>query len=340
MRRVLALLGVDDSGLVVFQGVNASGLNIITVSGCINPLQELDHPQLDVSRLILGGSNATDPGIAPGSVDVLFNMIADADRSTRSLALAEAFIRRTRPAAVINHPARILQTRRDDIARRLAGISGLVVPQIHRIKPVRRQDILDALADGPVTFPAILRKTGTHNGDTMLLLRSPADAHRLERIACDGSEYYLIEYVDYRSADGYFRKMRIAMIGGRPYPRHLLASKYWNVHASVRTGVMSRGNGFIQDETRFLSNFDKQLYPKLAERLAALHAQIRLDYYAIDCTLLPGGEMPVFEANAGVNLLQQPGLAKYPHLRRPLQRLRKAVERMLLEAPGSAVEPG
>lgn len=329
MRHVLSLFGINDANLMPIRNFTADDPNY-QIEGSVDICAPLAHPELRFSDLVLGG---TEPHALPALTppDVIFNCITDADGNARALRLAAEVIARLAPRRVLNHPAQVLRSRRDDVASALADIPGVLAPATIRIHPRTRQEILQALAAGPVQYPAIIRRIGTHGGNSMLLLPdAKTAADRLERIACDGSWYYLIRFVDFRAADGLYRKLRLVLVDGEVFPRHYLASKYWNVHASARTGVMARGLQLLADEDRLLNSFEHTLLPRLAKRLAAIHQRLQLDYFSIDCALLPDDQLLIFEANASGNALVQGNLHKYPHLRKPLQRLRKAVTRMLL----------
>lgn len=324
MRTVLFILGIEDSNRVLMHA--AMPQPSYELHGSIDIHLDLRHPDIDKQMLVLGGIAGTVPVVT--KPDVIFNGITDADSSSKALGMAMQVIRQHPGVPVLNRPAHVLKTRRDDVAAALAGIPGLIVPETVRITPASHRDILAALAD---MYPAIVRRIGTHGGDSMLLLRSPADAPLLERIACDGSSYYLIRFVDFRDADDLYRKTRLVVVGNSVFARHQLAGDDWNVHASVRERVMAGRPDLLAAEERFLQEFAELVFPPLAGRLAAIRQRLRLDYFSIDCSLRPDGELLLFEANASGNALRQPGLEKFPYLQRPVRQLREAVTKLLLE---------
>jgi glutathione synthase/RimK-type ligase-like ATP-grasp enzyme len=324
LRTVLFILGIEDSNRVLMH--TALPGPSYELHGSIDLHLDLHHPDIHKQVLVLGGVAGTVPAVK--KPDVIFNCITDADSSSKALGMAMQVIRQHPEVPVINRPVHVLKTRRDDVAAALAGIPGLVVPDTVRITPDSHRDILAALAG---VYPAIIRRIGTHGGDSMLLLRSPADAPLLERIACDGSSYYLIRFVDFRDEDGLYRKTRLVVVGNRVFARHQLAGDDWNVHASVRESVMAVRPGLLAAEERFLQEFAEQSFPLLAARLAAIRQRLRLDYFSIDCSLRPDGDLLLFEANASGNALRQPEIDRFPYLRRPVLQLREAVTRLLLE---------
>ncbi|MDI1300303.1 MAG: hypothetical protein PSX71_00140 [bacterium] len=328
MSTVLFLLGIEDSNCVMMRSISPQGASY-ELNGSIDIHMDLNHPALKKAVVVLGGADAGVPAV--GKPDLIFNCITDADSSPRALKLAMQLIRQHQ-VPVINRPVHVLKTRRDDVAATLAGIPGLIAPATVRLKPSSHREILDALEQGPVGYPAILRHVGTHGGSTMLLLRSPDDAPLLEQIACDGSEYYLISFVDFRDPDGLYRKTRLVFVGNQVFARHQLASSHWNVHASARDEMAQRPDLVLAEE-QFLQGFSSDVFPLLADRLQAIRERLKLDYFSIDCSLRPNGDFLLFEANASGNALRQSDLDRFPFLRKPVQQLRAAVTRMLLQQP-------
>ncbi|MDF2446602.1 MAG: hypothetical protein K0S46_1838 [Moraxellaceae bacterium] len=329
MANVLFLNGLEDSNRVLIRAVGPRGV-AYELHGSIDIHEDLRHPQLKKHLVVLGDVTGGLPQLP--RPDVIFNCITDADTSTKALHLAMQVIRQHPGVPVINRPVHVLKTRRDDVAAALAAVPGLVVPATQRIRPTAQREVLDAIAAGP-GYPVILRSAGTHGGASMLLLRTPEDAALLDRIACDGSEYYLIRFIDFASPDGLYRKLRLVFVGDQVFARHLLVSEDWNVHASTREGLMAARPELCAEEEAFLTTFGPTHFPPLAERLAAIKQRLQLDYFSVDCALLGTGELLIFEANASGNALRQKHLEKHPYLRPVVQKLRVAVQDMLLREP-------
>ena len=64
------------------------------------------------------------------------------------------------------------------------------------------------------------------------------DAAELDTAAAGEGEFFLIEFVDFRSGDGLYRKYRLWSFGGRTIFRHLVVTDNWNVHVSERLRFM------------------------------------------------------------------------------------------------------
>lgn len=326
MRHALFLLGIEDNNCVEVHSVTPQGA-AYTMNGNIDLYHDIKHPEIRQHTAILGGMAPQVPIVR--KPHIVFNCITDADTNGKALALA---INALRPLGlpVLNDPARVLETRRDNVAKKLAGIPGMHIPVTQRITPQSYREILDTLATGPVRYPALLRRAGTHGGVSMLLLRSAADAPLLERIACDGSDYYLIEFVDFRSADGYYRKIRLVVIDGVVYARHRLVGDDWNVHASARDAVMTEKPEFAAEEEKFLNDFNTGLATPWRSAIAEIHRRLGLDYFSIDAAELANGSLLMFEANASGNALRQKNPNRFPYLAQHVLRLREAVIGMLL----------
>lgn len=327
MRNVLFLYGIDDSNKVTVRSFTPQGVNYV-LRGNIDVFKDLStDPRLITQRALLGGAEPKSPQVP--RPDVVFNCIADADTNRKTLQMAEQALAPFN-LTVLNAPLKVLVTRRDEVAAKLRGIPGLTVPLVTRIRPNSRREILNLLEQGPVTYPAIVRSTGTHGGEAMALLHSVADADKLDIFACDGSEYYLSSFIDFQSPDGYYRKIRIVLVDGKPYARHMLFHTDWKVNARVRKETMDGRDDFKAEEQAFLDNFESETLPLWRDRLAAIHQQLGLDYAIVDCAKLADGSLAIFESNAGGNTLRHGDPVKFPYLAPHVERLREAVFQMLL----------
>ena len=108
--------------------------------------------------------------------------------------------------------------------------------------------------------------------------------------------------MDYRSADGLYRKQRIVFIGKRPFISHMAISEHWMVHylsAGMTTGAEKRA-----EEAAFMRGFDTGFDTGFAARHAAafrsLCDKIGLDYFGIDCAETRDGRLLLFEADVAM----------------------------------------
>jgi hypothetical protein len=111
-------------------------------------------------------------------------------------------------------------------------------------------------------------------------------------------EFFISPYVDYRSADGRFRKFRLMWVDGRPYPCHMAIAEEWKVwylNANMATSAAKRA-----EEAPFMSEFDTGFGRRHAATLAAISERFGLEYVGIDCAELPDGRLLVFEADVAL----------------------------------------
>jgi len=141
------------------------------------------------------------------------------------------------------------------------------------------------------------------------------------------SEFFVSPYVDYRSADGKFRKYRIVWIDDRPYPCHMAIADRWDVW--YYNAGMEASTGKRMDEEHFISTFDVGFALRHAAALAAIATCLGLEYVGIDCAELPDGRLIVFEADISlvVHDLDPPEI--YPYKSRPMQTIFVAFYEML-----------
>ena len=92
------------------------------------------------------------------------------------------------------------------------------------------------------------------------------------------------------------RKYRVMTIGGQLFPLHLAISPNWKVH--YFTADMADRPEHRAEDAAFLQDMRGVLGPRAVEALAAVQADLGLDYGGIDFGLSATGEVLLFEANA------------------------------------------
>jgi hypothetical protein len=242
------------------------------------------------------------------------------------------------PKPMLNEPLAILDLARDRLWRKLDGIPGLLIPPTTRLTGaalmgvVRGERTLDQVLPGGA-FPLIVRPVGSHAG------------HGLTRIddlaalaACVGQGRlnlaYVSRFIDYASADGRWRKYRIAFIDGRPHLAHLAVGDHWMVH--YLNAGMAESADKRAEEAAAMAQFDEDFAVRHAAVFAGLHERLGLDYFAIDCAELPDGQLLLFEADVSmiVHALDPEDL--YPYKRPQMAKLFAAFEGRLREKAGQA----
>ncbi len=246
----------------------------------------------DAHFLALLSGRDPEPAAAQAGCDVVVNLISDPDKSAESLKMAADLIGRLdRP--VINHPDRIAVTDRETIARLLADIPGCRVPRVAR--RTGSQLLSDGHATTGFAFPFLVRLAGSHGGDDFEKIEDRAALAAFVGRQPDQS-YYLSDFVDCRSADGFVRKYRMIFVGDEILPYHLAIADQWKVH-HYRT-EMETTPWMQEEEKRFLADPGTVFGPAAMAALAEIRRIVGLEFFGIDCAVDGGGRVVVFEVNA------------------------------------------
>jgi Flp pilus assembly protein TadD/glutathione synthase/RimK-type ligase-like ATP-grasp enzyme len=282
----------------------------------------------DTDTLALFDSSRPDVS-ALGSFDLVVNLISDADQSEAVLPIAARLAAEV-GKPVINDPARISLTTRDAITELLSVIPGCRIPNILRLPADR--DVSAAVREAELlfSFPLLARPAGTHGGDDF---EKCADAAALaEFLGPRKGDHYLIEYIDYASADGHFRKHRFIFVGRKIMPYHLCIGNEWKVH-HVSTD-MTHHAWMQHEEAAFLANPGAVFSSAHYRTLNAIHERIGLDYFGIDCALDREGNLVVFEVNA--SMLVHARNEDFPYKNPYVRAIKDAFDAMLHERAGKA----
>lgn len=287
----------------------------ITYYFCSKPTPLADPvPEHDVLMVALGESNTT--------------------RETL-LALREAL--RDWPRPIINTPQHIPAVERNTAGRILQGIPGLLIPPTLR---AQRAD-LTAIAQGntPLStvfegldFPVILRPIGSHGGRDLEKIENGSELTTyLNQVRDD--EFYLSRFIDYRSADGNFRKIRIALVEGVPYVCHMAISSHWMIHY-VNAG-MYEDAGKRAEEADFMQHFDA-FVSRHRSALDAIFERSKLDYVCLDCAETLDGELLIFEIDHAMIVHAMDSQALFPHKQQHIHKLKQAFREHCLSLMASA----
>ena len=268
----------------------------------------------DNDTLALFAAREYDTALFGQNIQLVINLVSDADQTEALLPLAADLVDRF-GLPVVNHPRKVQQTTRDAVARLLQGIPGCRVPQALRLKA--GADCSEAALEAMLPFSStvLVRPVGTHGGDDFEKVEDVAtlSAFLSQRVDHD---HYLIEYIDYLSADGHFRKYRFVFIDDQILPYHLCIGRDWKLH-HINTD-MAHQPWMQQEEAAFLGNSATVFGPAQLQALHAIRARVGLDYCGIDCGLDPSGNVVVFEVNASmlVHARNEGFLYKDPAVRR------------------------
>ena len=192
-------------------------------------------------------------------------------------------------APVINGGARIAALSRARVAELLHDLPDAVVPGHVARRPFH---------PAPVGYPLIIRPAGSHAGHGLERITDPDALADYDRRHQDPPGFTVSPFIDYRSADGQWRKYRIVFVDGVPYPLHLGIHHDWAVW--YYNAGMELDPGKRQEENRFLQSLDAVFPVPALKALRALAERIGLDYFGLDCGLMPDGRLLVFEVETGM----------------------------------------
>ncbi|HVW91990.1 MAG TPA: hypothetical protein VHB74_05220 [Devosia sp.] len=257
--------------------------------------------------------------------DIAIVVMSDGDDCAPSLAqlipLAEQW-----PRLLLNLPAKVAQTDRDRLFMHLRDIPGLCIPATVRLS---RQD-LEALGRGEAEFadgfPVIARPVGSHAGRGLERLedRQALAAYLAEHAETD---FFLMRFVDFSSADGQFRKYRVVFVDGEPFACHMAIADQWRIwylNAGMAESAAKRA-----EEAAFFAGFDTQFRARHGAALEAIAERVGLDYFSIDCAETKQDELLVFEAGVAMAVHDMDSPVLYPYKPPQMARVFAAFAAML-----------
>ena len=327
---ILFVSGVNDRSVVGIS-LDEQGRLGYLVDGNCSIHHRLPLKEGIAAELMIFGKGVRQPDADFQQVpSLIFNQIADADTHRGALERCVTLCDQVN-TTVINHPRHVLQTGRDQVSKRLQDIPGVIMPRTQRFRPRSPGEVIAYAAAEGFAFPYVVRVAGEHHGKSLVRLESAEDLPVLHTLPFDGRDFYLIEYVDYRDPDGMYHKQRIVVIDGEPVLRHSLYMDHWMVHASAREFMMKR-ESWDDDIARF-DRLSREVVPALRPAISEISNRLQLEYFGIDCCLLPDGQMLVFEANANMNVLHGPN----PEIRYRVKAIEQKLYALLTRYSGEKV---
>lgn len=264
--------------------------------------------------------------------DVMLVAVAESEANQPLLARVADYVRDW-PRPIINRPEQIAILSRDGVCRALDGVAGIELPASVRVQ----RDQLAALADGALAltavlpdgrFPIIVRPLGSHAGTDLEKMDTPADLHAyLAHV--NGEQFYVARFVDYRSADGMFRKYRIVLVAGVPYICHLAISVRWMIH--YLNAGMTESAEKRQEEADGMAQFDSGFAQRHAQALRDIDERLGLPYVGIDCAETADGKLLIFEADNAMIVHGMDPVDMFPYKKPAMEKVFHAF-RALLEA--------
>ncbi len=277
----------------------------------------------DIDTLSLLGSREYNAAELGQGVAVVVNLISDADQTEALLPVAADLVDRF-GLPTINDPRKVQRTTRDAVASLLAGIPACRVPKALRLK-ARAERSEEALkAQLPFSSAVLARPVGTHGGDDFEKIEDLATLSAFLSRGID-HDHYLIEYIDYGSVDGHFRKYRFIFVGQEILPYHLCIGRDWKLH-HINTD-MAHHPWMQQEEEAFLNDPAAAFGPAQMQALQTIRERVGLDFFGIDCGLDRSGNVVVFEVNA--SMLVHARNEGFPYKDPAVRRIKLAFDAML-----------
>jgi hypothetical protein len=268
----------------------------------------------------------------PENYQLICNAITDPDQHPKTLAIAQK-LEKASAARCLNPPRHLALVTRDNVARLAAAIPGINSPKTLRLQHLTPTGVQNLVKKEDFRWPGILRPLGSHNG---LLMRLCANVDEALAEMNGKIDHYLSEFVDYRSADGVYRKWRLYVIGDRILARSLVIGEHWNLHARSRASVPAHID-LAQEERAFYATFDEERAPGLAGLVRALADKLKLDYFGLDCSFTSPESFVLFEANPTMNFGARKSDPKRPHKDTRLPLAVKAARALVAKACGQGL---
>ncbi|PAU80988.1 hypothetical protein CK501_05340 [Halovibrio salipaludis] len=244
-------------------------------------------------------------------VDVVYNSITDAGRCQEGLRNASRVCRKL-SAPVINAPAEVLRTTREENAQRLGQCEGILMPRsvsLGRVQGDISDRVQDAIRENGLRAPIIVRPSGYQNGKHMYRIDEPDSTP--VRIT-DEAEVYVLQYHDVTFTDPrakghrFHPKYRAFMVDGKLYPAHMRMGYDgdWNVHGEETRKAFRRFPWLYDMEQDYIENPAEQFETGVWENLEQALRTLDLDYFGVDfavCTEAENqGKVVIFETNASM----------------------------------------
>ncbi|MEM9006917.1 MAG: hypothetical protein AAGE59_25735 [Cyanobacteria bacterium P01_F01_bin.86] len=227
--------------------------------------------------------------------DILLNAVSDADIHLEFLNKQISLLS-DKKIPIINHPQSILNNTREKIVENIPPSIDVIIPKTVRVNLVSEKidDLTSQISMNKLGYPVLIRPIGSQTGENLVLLNTEEEA--CEYHHKDGW-FYLTEFHDFRSVDGYYRKYRVWNIGGKTVPNHLFLSDKWNVHGTSRFETMIKNQWMIDEEKSFINGDSKSNQDGFLCLISTLQNVTGLDYFGVDFGFTKEGIPILFEAN-------------------------------------------
>ncbi len=253
--------------------------------------------------------------------DLLFVAIAESEQNLPLLKQLESLLAKWEKP-VLNKPECIANMSRDAACQLLINTAGILMPETVRYS-------IANLNSERFDYPIIIRPVDSHAGNDLAKIETEIElTDYLDRQ--NGSEYFVAKFVDYRNADGLFRKYRVMLISGKPFLAHLAISEHWMIH--YLNAGMAESPEKRAEEARVMENFDETFAKKHAAAFQTIYERSGLDYLGIDCSETPDGELLIFEIDSCMIVHAIDPIDLFPYKPAHMEKLFSAFQQMLINA--------
>jgi glutathione synthase/RimK-type ligase-like ATP-grasp enzyme len=187
--------------------------------------------------------------------------------------------------------------------------------------------VADGLLDNPgIEFPAIIRPSCSHAGKNLARIEDRESLRTYLKTISDDL-FYVAPFIDYRSADGFWRKYRLVFVAGRPFPYHLAIHSDWAIwyyNARMDLDPWKRS-----EEARFVRDIREAFPEQAVAALQVIGERVGLDYFGVDCGVMPDGRLVVFEIETGMIVHDWDAPNSFPYRQDCVRSIRRAFEAMI-----------
>jgi glutathione synthase/RimK-type ligase-like ATP-grasp enzyme len=290
-----------------------------------------EDSDIALSMLYLPADEAIPTELPPHDVAIV--AVSDSSTTRDLLArLAEAIPSWPRP--VVNRPDRIALTSRIAAHELMAGAPGIEMPATALVSredlkmlSTARADLADVLLAG--AFPLIVRPVDSHAGHGLAKIDHAAELPAyLDENAEDA--FFISRFVDYRSADGLYRKYRVVLVDGIAYAGHMGVSAHWMIHY-LNAGMTDSAAKRAEEEA-FMRDFEHGFAQRHARALDAIGERFGLEYLVVDCAETAGGDLLLFEVDPGAVVHTMDPVDLFPYKPAHMRKVFAAFRAMLARA--------
>ncbi len=252
-------------------------------------------------------------------VDLIFNTLGEVEKDGGQIELVKTLSARL-GKPILNPPDCVAHTGRDRVHELFGDIPGLLVPGV---RWMMRDDLLGQFG---FADPFLIRTAGAHGGEDLALIQTSSDlVEYLVKVPYD--RFLLTDFYDFKGSQDCYRKYRFIFVDRQPFPYHLAIAESWLVH--YWRAEMERADWKKREEEDFLTGWRRVFGPKAAAAVEQVAQRMDLDYGGMDCSILPNGEVLLFEANASMLVHLDDAEANFPYKHQAVPRIRDAVTHMV-----------